>query len=127
MESLLLCTFAHSTNKNLIIDYINQNYELERDCIFLFENEKNPRQIYFTYNVIECDHFIEDTILIHRKKESNTLYTINAMNHIIIRANNGVLDKSFKLEWGRYSNSLLITNELNLVIIPLNLIKVIKN
>ena len=54
-----------------------------------------------TYNVVksEVTGFLPNTILLHRKKETNTLYTINAVNHIIKDANNGILDKSYRLQW----------------------------
>ena len=48
--------------------------------------------------------------MIHRKKETNTLYTVNALNAIIRKVNNGILDKKFIIEWENYSNSLLLTD-----------------
>ena len=51
-----------------------------------------------------------NTISIHRKKDSNTLYTVNALNAVIKNLNNGVLDKSFMVDWSRYENTLLLTN-----------------
>ena len=65
-----------------------------------------------TYN-IELDgsptRILNNTILLHRKKESNTLYTINAINHLIKRLNNGVLDSKFPINWSEYKNSILLT------------------
>lgn len=119
MDSLLLCSFAHASDINVITDYIFQNYELERNCIFVFENEDDQDEIFCTYNVVGSNHFIENTIMIHRKKESNTLYTINALNEIIKRTNNGILDKKFIIEWFRYNNSLLLTVNQSVRIIPL--------
>ena len=49
-------------------------------------------------------------ILIHRKKDTNTLYTVNALNEIIKAVNNGILDKTFIISWENYKNSLLLTN-----------------
>ena len=51
----------------------------------------------------------ENTILVHRKKESNTLYTINALNELIKRLNGGVVDTSFPIEWQHYKNTILLT------------------
>jgi hypothetical protein len=36
-----------------------------------------------------ADSILENTILLHRKKESNTLYTINALNDLICSLNEG--------------------------------------
>ena len=54
----------------------------------------------------------------HRKKQSNTLYTINALNEVIRELNGGVLDKRFPIPWDDYYNSLLLTNENGLNKIP---------
>jgi hypothetical protein len=53
----------------------------------------------------------QNTISIHRKKETNTLYTVNALNEIIIAANNGVLDKTYQIDWQQYQNSFILTND----------------
>ena len=52
------------------------------------------------------------------KKQSNTLYTINALNEVIRELNGGVLDKRFPIPWDDYYNSLLLTNENGLNKIP---------
>ena len=51
---------------------------------------------------------VENTILVHRKKQTNTLYTINALNELIKSLNNGVLDKSFSVNWNDYRNCILL-------------------
>ena len=108
----LLCTFAHRKDLALIADYIEKTYTLPEQKIFVFNNEDEPNELYCTYNVSARDDFnkAQSTILIHRKKETNTLYTVNALNVIIRKANNGLLDKSFIIEWDLYQNSLLLTN-----------------
>jgi hypothetical protein len=64
-----------------------------------------------TYNVDEANvsTFLENTILVHRKKESNTLYTINALNELIKELNDGELDTSFRVNWNDYRNCILLT------------------
>jgi hypothetical protein len=54
------------------------------------------------------------TILLHRKKETNSLYTINALNTLIKSLNNGYLDKSFMVDWNQYKNCILLTDGPNL-------------
>ena len=51
----------------------------------------------------------DNTILVHRKKESNTLYTINALNELIKRLNGGVVDTKFPIDWQHYRNTVLLT------------------
>jgi len=67
---------------------------------------------------------LKNSILVHRKKETNTLYSINALNIIIMNMNNGVLDTTMHVPWENYSNSLLITNENGLNKINIDLYKI---
>ena len=79
--------------------------------IFVLENVNNPNQLMCTYNIEQTGDYItdmRDTISLHRKKQTNTLYTINAINCIIKELNNGVLDKRYVIPWDNYQNSLLI-------------------
>ena len=51
---------------------------------------------------------VSNTISLHRKKITNTLYTINALNELIKTINNGVLDTNYQVEWDTYKNMILI-------------------
>ena len=108
----LLCTFAHRKDLTLIIDYIKQSYIIVEKKIFVFNDAEKPNDLYVTYNVDPKEDYrkTQNTILIHRKKDTNTLYTVNALNEIIKAVNNGVLDKTFIIAWENYKNSLLLTN-----------------
>ena len=48
--------------------------------------------------------------MVHRKKESNTMYTINALNRLIEDLNGGVSDVRYKVDWQTYKNSLILTD-----------------
>ena len=81
-----------------------------------------------TYNVEYNEDFMQgipDTISLHRKKHTNTLYTINALNDLIRELNGGKLDKSFSIEWANYRNCLLLTNDGGLNKIPTKIYKII--
>ena len=99
--------------------------------IYIFQNEDDAGQLICTYNIemvedyYDGDEAISGTISLHRKKQSNTLYTINALNETIRKLNNGVLDKSFPIPWENYQNNLLLTNESGLNIIPTKIFKII--
>jgi hypothetical protein len=77
---------------------------------------KSTNEYVLTYNVDQGNVNIipENTILVHRKKETNSLYTINALNELIKRLNDGVVDISYKVNWQHYRNCILLTqhNEL---------------
>jgi len=73
---------------------------------------KSTDEYTITYNVDQgnVNNIPENTILVHRKKESNTLYTINALNELIKKLNGGVVNPRFPIEWSHYRNSILLTN-----------------
>ena len=75
-----------------------------------------------TYNVDSTNaidyNSVDSTISLHRKKFTNTLYTINALNEVIRAKNKGILDKRFNVDWSEYQNTILLTNETGLNIIP---------
>jgi hypothetical protein len=78
---------------------------------------KNKDEFVITYNIEDgnINNIPENTILVHRKKDSNTLYTINALNQLIKSLNGGVVDTNYKVDWQHYKNCILLTqhNELN--------------
>ena len=111
MRTQLLCTFAHKKDLDLIIDYISKSYTISEKRMFVFANAEKSSELYVTYNVEPDDYKkTPNTIMIHRKKETNTLYTVNALNAIIRKSNNGVLDKKFVINWQIYDNSLMLTD-----------------
>ena len=121
MRTQLLCTFTKRNNFKDTINVIIACNEIVFDKIYVFQNEDDHHQLICTYNVEYDEDAIQDvpdTISLHRKKQSNTLYTINALNDLILELNGGKLDKSFPIEWDNYRNSLLLTNETGLNKIP---------
>jgi len=110
VRTQLLCTFAHKLDLNIVTDYIQINYIIPEKRIFIFYNEDDPDMLYCTYNISETINRTKNTISIHRKKETNTLYTVNALNQVIRAVNNGVLDKTYQLDWMRYQNSFILTD-----------------
>ena len=128
MKTQLLCTFTTQDRLKPTIDLIISCHDVLFDKIYVFNNQKDISQLICTYNIPNNqDNFIEgmDTIALHRKKQSNTLYTINALNEVIRDKNNGVLDKTFPITWSEFQNSLLLVNEQGLNIIPTKIYKII--
>ena len=94
--------------------------------IYLLENLDNNRQLMLTYNVVKGSSIhLPQTISLHRKKQTNTLYTINAINEIVILLNDGSMDKNFPIPWENYSNSMLLTGDEGLKVIKTKLFKII--
>jgi hypothetical protein len=123
LKTQLLCTFAHKTDLNIVTEYIQSNYVIPEQRIFVFANNMLPDNLYCTYNANETSRRGQNTISIHRKKETNTLYTVNALNEVIRSVNNGILDKTFQLDWTRYQNSFILTDDDGYRIIDLSFYK----
>ena len=128
MKTQLLCTFTRKSKLNEIVDIIVSCNDILYDKIYVFENKDDSNQLICTYNVEFIENYEEniiDTISLHRKKQSNTLYTINALNEVIREKNGGVLDKSYMVDWNEFSNTLLLTNELGLQKIPTKIYQIV--
>jgi hypothetical protein len=110
--SKLFCTFIKPENLETTVSTINRRHAILYNKIFILESPQSD-ELMCTYN-IDMGNSVEtplpDTILLHRKKESNTLYTINALNTLIKSLNNGVLDTKYIVNWHDYKNSILLTN-----------------
>ena len=111
MNNRLYCTFTTNDNTENIIEKIKNSYVILFNKIFVLES-LDGEKIMLTYNVdmnnSVVDSMMDNTILVHRKKQTNTLYTINALNELIKSLNNGVIDKSFTVNWNDYRNCILL-------------------
>ncbi len=128
MRTQLLCTFTTKQKLNEIVDIVVTCNDVLYEKIYVFQNINELNQLICTYNVEFIDNYEEniiDTISLHRKKQSNTLYTINALNEVIREKNDGVLDKSFMVDWLEFENTLLLTNEMGLQKIPTKIFQII--
>jgi hypothetical protein len=107
----LFCTFTSKDGLDDTLREINREYTILYKKIFVLASPESEEYM-CTYN-IELQggqtKILPNTILLHRKKESNTLYTINALNTLIKKLNSGVLDTSFVINWNDYKNSILLT------------------
>ena len=128
MRTQLLCTFTRQARLTETIDVIVSCNDILFDKIYVFSNQEDTTQLMCTYNIEFTDNFeenIENTISLHRKKQSNSLYTINALNELVKKLNNGVLDNSFPIPWENYRNRMLLTNEEGLYEIPTRVYSII--
>jgi hypothetical protein len=112
----LLCTFTTKSKLSRAIVMIQDMYTVFNNKVFVLENTTLPSQLLLTYNVdpVDWDPMQElqyKTISIHRKKDSNTLYTINALNFLVALLNDGKESVSFQVPWENYRNCLLVLNE----------------
>jgi hypothetical protein len=80
--------------------------------MFVLHIKSNDEYV-VTYNVDQgnVSSIPENTILVHRKKDSNTLYTINALNELIKGLNGGIVDSRYRVNWQHYRNTILLTQQ----------------
>ena len=130
MKSQLLCTFTNKDNIDDTINEIKNAYDIVFNKIYVLQNENDINELICTYNVSTQGsvdfNAVKATISLHRKKHSNTLYTINALNEVISNLNNGVVDSKFIVPWDEFSNTLLVTNNDGLNRINTRIFKIVK-
>ena len=114
INAQLLCTFSDINRYTSDIENIQSYYNVVYGKIFVLQDIDNLDSLMLTYNVdkskININNFYMDTISVHRKKDSNTLYTINSLNSLIRTLNNGIDEPFFKVDWNKYKNCILLTN-----------------
>jgi len=115
LNNKLFCTFTTLEGVDSLVEDLSSRYNIMYNKMFVLFVKSNNEYV-ITYNVDQgnVNNIPENTILVHRKKDSNTLYTINALNELIKKLNGGVVDTRFRVDWQHYRNCILLTqhNEL---------------
>lgn len=114
LSGKLFCTFASKALLNTTLAEIQRKYTVMYNKIFILESI-DSKEFICTYNIdstnLSDNVLIPSTILCHRIKAHNVLYTLNALNTLIKVLNNGVADHSFQINWIDYRNSILLTRD----------------
>lgn len=111
LNNKLFCTFTSLEDLDYLINSLTKAYTIMYNKMFVL-HVKSTDEYVVTYNVEQgnVESIPQNTILVHRKKETNTLYTINALNDLIKKINGGVVDPSYRVNWQHYKNCILLTN-----------------
>ena len=111
LNNKLFATFTGLDTLDELIVSLSSTYTIMYNKMFILY-VKSTDEYVVTYNVEQTNvsGIPVNTILVHRKKESNTLYTINALNDLIKKLNGGVVDPTFRVDWQHYRNCILLTN-----------------
>jgi len=127
LNNKLFCTFTKLEDLDELIYGITSKYKVMYNKIFVLHVKSNDEYV-CTYNIDQgnLSEIPPNTILVHRKKESNTLYTINALNELIKRLNGGVVDTRFPIEWQHYKNTILLTQHDELKQLKTKIYKIIE-
>ena len=127
LNNKLFCTFTDLDSLEDLIEEVKSKYDIIYNKIFVLEIVGKDEFV-ITYNVDQTNlnSIPDNTILVHRKKESNTLYTINALNTLIKELNGGTLDTSFRINWTDYRNCILLTKGPELKRVNTKLFKIVE-
>lgn len=112
VNNKLFCTFVSEEDIDYMVNDISRSYSIMYNKMFVLFI-KSTGEYVITYNVEQANvsNIPENTILVHRKKDTNTLYTINALNTLIKSLNGGVVDPKFRIDWQHYRNCILLTQQ----------------
>jgi hypothetical protein len=127
VQNKLFCTFVPLTEVDSFIKEITSEYTILYNKIFVLHIKSNDEYV-CTYNVDQpnINNIPENTILVHRKKESNTLYTINALNELIKSLNEGIVDTNYRINWQHYKNTVLLTQQGDLKLLRTKIYQIVE-
>jgi len=129
MNTQLLCTFSTTDDYTDAVTKITKFYDVLFGKVYVLQNKDDLDSLMLTYNIdpskVNGNMFYADTISVHRKKDSNTIYTINSLNALIKDLNGGVVDHNYSVDWNQYKNTILLTDESSYKEIPTKLYKII--
>jgi hypothetical protein len=128
MNTQLLCLFTNKEELDKSLEFVLNQYILTNPNVFVLESKTNLGELYITFNVEKGSLAIPSqwkTILVHRKKQSNTIYTINALNEVVKSKTGGMLDNTYQLEWDEYKNCIITTSPNGYKKIPTKVFKAI--
>lgn len=110
MNNKLYCTFIQDEDVENVVDNILEEHDILFNKIFVLVSLDGEKTM-LTYNIDGPVYNLQipNTILVHRKKQTNTLYTINALNEVIKYLNHGELDTSYQVDWTMFRNCILLT------------------
>jgi len=126
LKNSLLCTFSKKYFYKKDISNIMEYYgdQLDNNRLYVLQHVDDPVLCYITYNVTSDKDFFRKTIALHRKKESNILYSLDGLNALVREQNNGIEDKRFSVDWSLYHDCILLVSEGHLNAIPTRLLDI---
>ncbi len=126
MKTQLVCTFTRKHQVEETLENIKENFSILNNKVFHFKSFDTREDAILSYNIVLDSYkkFLPNSIMVHQKRETNTIYTINALNELIMNLNNGILDKKYPIEWERYKNCALLKNKEGFKVVKIFLIKV---
>jgi len=120
---VLLMSFSSEDEYRTHLQVIREIYRPD-SSLFVIQNRDNDNEIFITFNT-EYNFKTPGIIKIHKKRETNTLFSVDSLNELSMRAN-GKINKGFIPDWEQYRNCLLLMRDGELAIIPTKIKEIIK-
>lgn len=121
----LLCTFAKQHTYQGEMEALAEYYNIIENKIYVLQSGTNRDDVFLTYNAEKGNNqFYPNTISVHRKKEYNIIYSINALNELIKEQNNGVVSSAYQIDWENYRNSFITARDGKVKVTPTRLMKI---
>ena len=120
---VLLMSFSSTEDYRSRLQEIREVFRPEGG-IFVLENRFDENEIFITFNT-EYNFKMVGYIKINKKKDTNTLFTIDAVNQLSIQES-GVIDSNFVPNWNEFHNCLLLIRNGELAVIPTKIKEIIR-
>lgn len=132
-RGVLLASFIPTDDEEKIlaeVEHIAATVNLTNNLIFLLGMPDDPDRRIITYNAfLERGKPLNSrlfTMRVHRKKNSNTLYTINALNKAVALEHDGQTGRHLKLDWENYKNSIMLLTGNELKVYNVEVVRIYK-
>ncbi len=121
----LLCTFSNVKMYEAEIKSLLKVYKIVGNRIYVLSNLSKPDDVFLTFNGIKLSsEYYPHTISVHRKREYNVLYSINALNELTKLEEPSNNSPYKNISWDRYRNSVITVKDGKLKITPTKLVKI---
>lgn len=126
----LMASFVTKSKAETFVKYLYENQLTEK--LFVLKNEKQKNVFIITYNLIKehnmsnlREYGVLNTLTIQRNKDTNTLYSINALNYILEEEalKTEKPKREIKIDWDKYQNVFITTSDRKVNIIHTKLYK----
>ncbi len=120
---VLLLSFSTLEEYRTELQRIREVYRPE-SSIFVLENVEEPNEVYVTFNTT-YNFKMSGIIKMNKNKDTNTLFTIDALNTLAIREI-GKISRDFVPDWEQYRNCLLLIRDGELYIAKTKIKEIVK-
>jgi len=127
-RTILVASFIFPERLEWFLKTLEKKFDIKKDKVFIFKNLDDDSKLIVTFRLIlingkkiNLKHHFPNATIIHKK--GNAIYTINALN-TLIESESG-LEKgninyhNHKIDWSKYQNKMILTNNGNLVFLPI--------